>query len=474
MKTVGVFIFSLCAFGLMAQQSIGIVSSDPKPLKDYRLPDWGYSRASMGMSFSSSGLSMKNDDDEYDNNNASLSITPIYRLFKESESNTTDVNVSGQAIVRQSKTTIEDNFSRETFRNPRQDLRLDGNGTWKNYFPTHFYEGTSSALFIQNHSEQKSNVRAFIPPSSSKTSSELTESLLLTRASVGIGVGRVRNVTPVIRALRLRERLRAVNQEASGDLVEKAAVEFTRYPGYVSTYDRPQKHFWNALQDDVGNKSLFESQYLNDVFSEALGERLEGYEFGARLQGSFFDYHFKSKSSGLFGDDEESDNFNGFLLGPQVAARIFTNYSLRGQFGIIATLSYDVALNEEDNPIKNLLATNARIEHLYSVMDRLLWQTSLTLDYLEVDPRGFGVQATSQRLGATSSLILFIEDRLNLSGNFLWYKTTNDPESSLAGFNPLNNITYFNSLASLPLTFEKQTNWQISIGLNYYLDRNLR
>lgn len=473
MKTVVVFISSLCTFSLMAQQSIGIGSTDPKPLKDYRLPDWGYSRSTLGMSFSNYGVNRKDSDNERSDNNLNFSITPAYILFKESESNVADINVNGQALFRESESSFEDDSRRATTRYPSQNFQLNAIGLWKNYSPTYFSEVGLNSLFIRNHSEQKSTERFFNPPSSSKSSYELTERLLLTKTSFGVGVGRVRNVTPVIRALRLRERLRAINHEASGDLVEKAAAEFTRYPGYASAYDRPQKHFWNSLQDEIGDNSLFESQYLNDVFSEALGERLEGYEFGVRLQGTFFDYHLKSKFTGFFGGDE-SDKFNGFLLGPQAAARFFTNYSLRGQFGIISTLSYDFALDEEDNPIKNLLSINARLEHLYSLMDRLLWQTSLTFDYLEVEPRGFGVQATSQRLGATSSLIYFIEDRLNVSGNFLWTKTSNDPESNLAGFNPLNNITYFNSLASLPLTFEKQTYWQISIGLNYYLDRNLR
>ncbi len=70
---------------------------------------------------------------------------------------------------------------------------------------------------------------------------------------VGIGMGRVRIVTPVIRALRVRERLHAVPQtRLSDEQVQTAARQLARRPGYESVYDRPDKFFWRDFFENVG------------------------------------------------------------------------------------------------------------------------------------------------------------------------------------------------------------------------------
>ncbi|MDX1637139.1 MAG: hypothetical protein R3281_04155 [Balneolaceae bacterium] len=60
---------------------------------------------------------------------------------------------------------------------------------------------------------------------------------------IGIGYGRVRNVTPVIRAVRLDERLSVIEPgtRLNRENLLNAAEHFIKYPGYLARYDWPKK-----------------------------------------------------------------------------------------------------------------------------------------------------------------------------------------------------------------------------------------
>ncbi|PSQ95578.1 MAG: hypothetical protein BRD55_10095 [Bacteroidetes bacterium SW_9_63_38] len=147
-------------------------------------------------------------------------------------------------------------------------LRLDVSGSYRRY--------VRGELFVFGEGRGKAQYRG-------GEAREKAVRVNLDRVRVGGGIGRVRVVTPVVRALRIRGRLRAVGADASmtdAD-VQAAARQLARRPGYEAVYDRPDKCFWRDLFSKIraaDGPAPFEAFYVADVLREPVGVRREGAE----------------------------------------------------------------------------------------------------------------------------------------------------------------------------------------------------
>mgnify|MGYP000337876300 CR=1 FL=1 len=87
--------------------------------------------------------------------------------------------------------------------------------------------------------------------------------------TVGVGLGRARNVAPLIRAQRLSERLKAIGRAplSPAEIQEVARVLATEH-GYRAVYERPDRSFWQ----DVLMPMLDEGEVI-DRTASAMGGR---------------------------------------------------------------------------------------------------------------------------------------------------------------------------------------------------------
>jgi len=104
-----------------------------------------------------------------------------------------------------------------------------------------------------------------------------------------VGWGRARDVTPLIRAQRLSERLIALDRPPlTSDQVQQIARVLATEQGYRTVFDRPERSFWRdvlePMLDQENPLSPYEIFYLRDVLAEDIGPRREGVE----LRGSYF------------------------------------------------------------------------------------------------------------------------------------------------------------------------------------------
>ncbi|MGM0546422.1 MAG: hypothetical protein ACQEST_06850 [Bacteroidota bacterium] len=288
-KIIVGIILLLFPFGsVFAQQSVGF--SDPDdidPLLDYRLPDWGYSNFYFDVSAANSGRDSKSSGNTSFNNRINTAFNPHFDLFRESEARIIQLNTALDI-------SYDDQLSKSSYDRKRTSNSLgteaDITANVREYMSEQvflFAEGALQFDYSSTKNETEDN--------QTLTDKQLTyDRIFRTTPKLGIGFGRIRNVSPVIRAMRLRERAGAVNKGLSFGEEDVLATtdQMTRYQGYQRRYDRPSKHFWGDLDRntnvDLRSLNAFDMLYLTDVLDEAIGTRLEGWEL---LGGVQFNYY---------------------------------------------------------------------------------------------------------------------------------------------------------------------------------------
>jgi hypothetical protein len=409
---------------LFAQQTLGF--SNPQnidPLLDYRLPDWGYTNFQIGFNLLNNGGKTKAFSTEDLRYSYNLSATPTYELYRESEerifSLATLLNLGYQRRLNRQQSSA---FNSESEDKENEFLsRLFLNANYKRYVADNSFILAASGFDIafRRRSDQQSDGGQLIE--------EQIQHLRFINFSprIGYGFGRIRNVGPVIRALRMRERARALNVAVNftNEDIQSAADQFTRYQGYLENYDRPQKYFWgdmdNATTTDLSALDTFDMLYLTDVLDEAIGTRLEGWEVTG---GAVFNY-----SSRL--DRVEEDILTRNYLttteaGVFISGRWYKNTSLVNQFGLFSDFTLTYPLNQQDtSPFDDTVQRTASMligaSWLYNITDRVLLQTSLADFYtrtkIENSLLPSNYSQWSNQIQLSMDLSVYVENDLSLN-----------------------------------------------------------
>ncbi|MCF7805233.1 MAG: hypothetical protein K9N46_13295 [Candidatus Marinimicrobia bacterium] len=180
---------------------------------------------------------------------------------------------------------------------------------------------------------------------------------------IGIGWGRIRNVTPLLRALRFEERYRSLGREGafSMDTRHTMAQLMAQERGFNVVHDRHHKYFWDAfhgqLPDLQSGLGPFDYFYLDDVLRENLGNRYEGCDVMLTL-----DYLVHNT------EDDNWDPTGGVSL----RGRLFKNLTLEHQLGIRGRLHSSFALVDDDRDVStHNMKLNMVLQHLWVLSDRL-------------------------------------------------------------------------------------------------------
>lgn len=395
--------------------------SDPartQPIGAYRLPDWHYSTLTIdggfsgnrGVSSNESGSdpSFTTDDTSTD---IRLNVMPGYEGFWESEHRVVSLAVDPSLNLRRRS---DDNEVRtggevltgeQTFSRLRFDVR--NQFTYDRYVSENVFLRVQESVDFGYQRDSEEERRSDEPPSGAIDVTRTTFSYDV-RTQVGVGVGRVRDVTPVVQALRVDERLRAVGDDGlSDEEVQVAAQQLAQRFGYTSVYDRPNKYFWGRFFDRLGRRaglSSLETFYVAEVLREPLGRRRQGADLVVSPTLDVF--------NGVGSEDRAA------LGGAAVTARWFENLNLRNQlsarFG--SRLQYglgDAAPNRE-------WRVSASGAWLWVLADRVQFNAGLSalIEGMR-DERNvsFGSEETRRRqeYAVESGLTVFIENSLTLN-----------------------------------------------------------
>lgn len=420
-----------CALPAISQTSIGFSEPDDiSNLLDYRLPKWGYHIWDADFGLGGNGRDMSRAGVSQIANRFSTNLGTNYNYNRESEQK---IYGFGGGVSGRYQHSHQGESTRET-----STHSLDGsynlNGSIKQYLgegPFSVLAGLDAGRF---YSENKT---------SSQINGIFNEVDQYYRSShhaydVGIGVGRQRNVVPLIRAERLSERLATLGRGRLAPFqVQKVAAVLAQEYGYRRVFDRYDRHFWTEVIEpmlaDAAPLTTFEIFYLTDVMNEDVGLRFQGWQVSAQ-----FEYRDGS-SDGPY--PEVKSRFRS----PMAALSWYHNLTLNTQLHFAGTWRYTFDNWADRSGEYGRL--DVRLGHLWNLADRHLLENVIMLggdSNIREDTR---YRQINYRLNLTT----YFEDRLSLEtqlgAHYTWQRVDGD---ILDGWS-----------------------WEYGIFLRYHLDRVL-
>lgn len=451
--------FLLSVGSVSAQHTVGFSEpADVEHLLEYRLSDWGYSN--FMLDFSSRGsLSnvLENDpmeDMEREARRIDFMVNPGYELYQESEERIFEFS----SVLNVGYQNSRDEWSANNDFDKGHDFSsgIIISAELKEYVsPDIFLLVNENVDFSYDYFSRERRQEGTLI-----RDEEQIQRDFLSISRLGLGIGRIRNVTPVIRAIRLSERYAALSNgdRLSEQQIESAADVFTKYDGYQQRYDRPEKYFWQAMDEAtnglINNLQPFDLFYLTDVLDENTGRRLEGWELAA---GGNFRY---INNLTRFENFMETPSLNrteniSKAAGPFIRGRWFKNLSLNHQIGFTARAHRRYILDPNATTQWHT-EFKAQASWLWTVTDRFLLETQLINHYgdskLEggLDGKGWG-----NNTNLSTDFIYFVENRLALNLG--------------AGY----TVSYFGFPGSTESFDRRVTGLNFRAGIQYYFSRHL-
>jgi hypothetical protein len=369
-----------------AQTSIGFKNPDDiSTLLDYRLPDWGYRTLFLNFDFVGQG----HDGPLVDNSNAELRQSLDFTRYGESED---------RFWLLEARQRLNWDWNEDTDSLKTTAARFNGGLTLSaelsEYLSDDFF-WTGSVSLSGDYNESRSH-------DVSGRDADFRRSFVGS-LEPGIGIGQIRDVTPILRAMRINERLRALGRtELPPEDVHGLAEVFARSEGYFAVFDRSDRHFWqDMLEPFVGSGeplSPFEVLYLRESSFEQLGSRQEGALASAGIELS------RTAAGGREPRDE---------LGPWVEAAWSHNLDLNHQISSDFESFYLWNQRPEQVSIAERGQASLTGSYLWVLADRVVWNNSLAgrVEYLEEES---GAAATDQTVSWTSRCEYYVEDHVSL------------------------------------------------------------
>jgi hypothetical protein len=397
-------------------------------VKTYRLPTWGYSVLRLdGMVMNTTTL------DKYDGNwqnqqryqraTGNSSFNPYFSFYRESEPFiarfSSDVAHAGSFAGEKAV------FSR-ALRSP-SDLLLQSRLSHNTSLRVQYYPGEANRFFVDVEAElvqqrEVSYQSDYYPSQRIRRFSFAQDGF----ASVSGGFGRIRNVTPTIRAVRFYERAqaRSLNFPADVSVLQRTAQQIATLSRYQTVFDRTGKYFWAdfaAAIPEMGQPSMFDFLYLTEVLSENTGMRFEGSEVRAGL---FRTSELERSKYGTSNLDRNEIHYTGL----QSSAEWYKNLSLKSQVHVFAGAGMSTIQRPEmENRFSYRRNVTLGVDALYTITDRVLVESGIAASVLEDSEKPFrGIyNAAFDGTGYIRSS-WFVEDYLSASMQYqVNYLTSN-------------------------------------------------
>ena len=317
--------------------------ADVGALLDYRLPSWGYHHLQMDFGFDAL------QTDTQGSKNLTFDLGSDYLTYHESEDWTWHLETNLQGGYNNQSV---DHGARST-RNIQGRALLNGSAT---YYVAGDWAVTGQLSGDYDYREN----RAIQDTSTTWRYDHRTRF----NPGAGVAYGRIRDVTPLLRAQRISERLGALGRTPlTADEVQALAEIIARRSGYAVVFDRSDKAFWGDLLGRLaGDTPLtpYEVMYLTEVLVEELGSRFEGWKIKAGVG--------TRRTGGDLGD--QADFVSGNV-------RCSHNLSLDHQLSVSGSWQRDW------RDLRNEELIRLGLTHLWVLADRVTWTNSLTGYYEE-------------------------------------------------------------------------------------------
>ncbi len=374
-------------------------------------------------------------------------LSPQYLLLEESDNRYLSLNVIASGNTNQQYKQIDDgNFGAPgNLSQSINSLSFTLNGTYRDYDGSGNMFWSVNTYSIFNMSANYGNGSANYP-----TASYSGAKFQNYNFGLGIGVGKMRNVTAVVSAVRFQQRLKQLNL-LKGDLsestIEDLAQQFYREGYYGDVYVRPDKYFWQNVQNALARDGVslaglnqYSDSYLREVPNELRFMRREGAVAGVQLQVDYSN-QFQTISPGVWNMAEAL-----YTMG-----NAYAQYS--HQLNLNSQLAFGISLSGgpnivKDSQMRQQYTGSANVAYDYELTDRIVLAAYDDFGLLFINMAD-KARSLSDNLGA--SINYFVEDHISLSASYSWDYFDN--ENYMA---PVRGETIDNSL---------------NVGVTYYINR---
>jgi hypothetical protein len=235
--------------------------------------------------------------------------------------------------------------------------------------------------------------------------------------------------------------------DLSESTIENLAQQFYREGYYGDVHVRPDKYFWQDVQNALARDGVslaglnqYADSYLREVPNELRFMRREGAVAGVQLQVAYGN-QFQTISPGVWNMAETL-----YTMG-----NVYVQYS--HQLNLNSQLAFGVSLSGgpnivKDSQMKQQYAGSANVAYDYELTDRIVLAAYDDFGLLFINMAD-KARSLSDNLGA--SINYFVEDHISLSASYSWDYFDN--ENYMA---PVHGETIDNSL---------------NVGVTYYINR---
>jgi hypothetical protein len=412
-SAVVLVLVSLCPLDASAQTSIGFADKDDlDALLAYRLPTWSYRTWFVDGGLDGGGADSARADETSMSNAFHFDLGSSFLWSRQSDRRDIVLEAAVDGDYDRRSDGRDELGSRRTQVSGRYELAGYYRHVWADDRPWVAVKGRVYRSYAESDRQQWGD------------GYDEEESNLQRRATneggAELGIGRIRDVTPLVRAQRVSERLAALGRPrlTSGQVRRVAEALATQY-GYDAVYERPDRRFWrDALAPALeGQEPLtpFEMHYLMEVLRENVGARRQGWELAVTAD-------YVETVSRV---EHEESRWDTRSLGVRAAwARNLTlNHQL--ELGVTTDYGWRGAATYEDGVGRASLFAR----HLWAVADRchLLTYLGVSGSYAEREP---DLIARTVRTELRPTLNVYLEDQLRLYVGGLLYNTQNSAEPS--------------------------------------------
>jgi len=398
MKKVVLSLMLLSAVLLSAVQP-GLPSSDISFIKQFRLSAWKYE--GYGFNIGGKGTNKYYNSDEFrrsENYWINFSPNADFRIESEREISEVNFDLNGNFTYNRSGDGNPTQINRWIELFPKLTMNR------KNYNSNTNYINLESQV---NYDYSHGNYAYYGGWSNFKD--ETTTRLFQISNMVGFGLGKVRDVTPVVRALRVKQRF---NSLGKGNLTDKQigdlAKVMAKEPAYNYVYDRSRKKLWDnaftAMGSGVDQLSVYETYMLAEAMNEDVGRRFEGSDINFNLQYTWNDVNMDGKYS----------DYVVAYGGPVIQARTYTNVSVGHQVGLELKGAYYIPTSDIEM-FDSILKASINHNQLATITDRILYNFDVTFT-VESEKYGY-YENSGVVLECLNKLSFYIENNLSLSLN---------------------------------------------------------
>ena len=400
--------------------------SDPDDvgaLLDYRLPDWSYRAWTLNADLSGNAGTHTYPTTTNISNAFRSNLGTTFRQNWESDLNNRSIHGSlGGNYTREHRGYETGERSGHTLRgaytlNASQDHHVNGG-------PVYLTGG------MRLQGEYSENIIDYSPGEENDFEGYSRSSNRVVWA--GPGVGRLRNVEPLIRAQRLSERLAALGKgRLNRDAVLRVARALAREGGYAQVFSRPDRHFWDEVLQPVleqcGSLSPYEMHYLADALVEDVGWRQQGWAVQAV-------YNWQ-ETRAVAPLDENSSRQRY----PELRATWYSNLSLEHQIGLSGLYRYVWAESSYD---LEQAQAQLQLSYLWLLTDRHRLEADLGMNLYSRVSDG----SRTRRLDMECRFYSRLEDRVSLlarvQGQYFWDRSWTSDEDFAWTFNYSLGLVY--------------------------------